>query len=271
MTNLKKIKKFKYSLISLGILIFTLIFIVFYYHIDPSLLTKLSFYIDLANPNMRIVRVEEGLRKEQIAETIAKKLSWNDKEKEDFVNLHLALNGNDFEGRYFPKTYLIDKDETPSVVGATMFDEFSKQVEKVKNTKAKEILNEDTILKIASIIQREAAGNGDMRLVSGIVWNRIWIGMKLQIDATLQYAKGNEEDGWWGRVDPKDKKIDSLYNTYLYNGLPPSPIANPGLDAISAAYNPEKTDCLFYLHDRNRKIHCSKTYEGHKKNIEIYY
>ena len=57
----------------------------------------------------------------------------------------------------------------------------------------------------------------------------------------------------------------------MYAGLPPSPIANPGLDAIEAAYNPEKTKCMFYLHDKNEKIHCAVTYEEHKKNIEKYY
>jgi uncharacterized YceG family protein len=140
----------------------------------------------------------------------------------------------------------------------------------IAGAQLKLIGNENTALKIASIIQREAAGKEDMRLISGIIWNRIFSGMKLQIDATLQYAKGSEEDGWWKQVASEDKKIESLYNTYRYKGLPPGAIANPGPDAIKAAFYPQKTDCLFYLHDKNRKIHCTKTYEEHKKNIEIY-
>jgi UPF0755 protein len=151
-----------------------------------------------------------------------------------------------------------------------MVEEFNKQVSTVKKPKSKQIINEETALKIASIIQREAAGKKDMNLISGIIWNRIFNGMKLQIAATLQYAKGSEEDGWWQRVNSEDKKIDSSYNTYLHAGLPPGPIANPGLAAISAAYNPQKTNCLFYLHDKKRKIHCATTYEQHKKNIDIY-
>ena len=110
-----------------------------------------------------------------------------------------------------------------------------------------------------------------MNLISGIIWNRIFKGMKLQIDATLQYAKGSEEAGWWREVTSEDKKIKSSYNTYLHIGLPPSAIANPGLNAITAAYNPQKTKCMFYLHDKNRNIHCAVTYEEHKKNIEKYY
>ena len=95
--------------------------------------------------------------------------------------------------------------------------------------------------------------------------------MKLQMDATLQYAKGSEEDGWWPTVEPADKKIDSLYNTYMYPSLPPTPIANPGLAALDAAYNPQKTSCLYYLHDKKGVIHCSSTYAGHQANIKKYY
>lgn len=254
----------KYIFIIFTLLAGIVLFVVFYYKFDPSLLTRLSFYVNLANPYMRIVRVEEGLRKEEVAKVVADKLDWDEKEKGDFIN---SVN---VEGYYFPKTYLIYKDENPSVVVATMLDEFSKQTSKIKKPKSTRIINEDTALKIASIIQREAASKHDMNLISGIIWNRIFKGMKLQIDATLQYAKGNEEDGWWEQVTPADRKIKSSYNTYLYAGLPPGAIANPGLAAISAAFNPQKTDCLFYLHDRNRKIHCTKTYEAHKKNIEIY-
>lgn len=264
-------RKFKYILIIFIFLFSIILSVLFYYHLDPALLTKLSFYIDLANPNIRIVRVQEGMRKEEVAFVVAEKLNWNEQNKEDFINMHIAFNTSDMEGRYFPKTYLIDKDEMPYKVGSIMVDEFSKQMEKMENSKAKQIINEDTVVKIASIIQREAGGKSDMALISGIIWNRIWNGMKLQMDATLQYAKGNEEEGWWRKVDIKDKKIDSPYNTYLYEGLPPGPIANPGIDAIYAAYHPAKTDCIFYLHDKNRKIYCSKTYEEHKKNIEKYY
>jgi UPF0755 protein len=254
----------KYIIIIIVLLVSIVLAIVFFYKFDPALLTDLSFYVNLANPSMRIVRVEEGLRKEEVAKVVADKLDWSAQDKEDFIN------STNVEGHYFPKTYLIYKDANPFAVTTTMTDEFAKQVSKVKKPISKQVINEDTALKIASIIQREAAGKGDMNLISGIIWNRIFNGMKLQIDATLQYAKGSEQEGWWEEVTPADKKIKSSYNTYLYAGLPPGAIANPGLAAISAAFNPQKTSCLFYLHDKNRKIHCAKTYEEHKKNIDIY-
>ncbi len=241
-----------------------------YYHLDYSLLKSLSFYENLANPSVRIVRIQEGLRKEEIADIFAAKLDWTEKEKDEFINAHLALKSTNLEGRYFPKTYLVQKDEEPLGVTSTMLHQFTKESATIKKPKSTQIINQDTAIKIASIIQREAAGKGDMKLISGIIWNRLFNGMKLQIDATLQYAKGSEEDGWWEQVEPGDKNIKSSYNTYIHTGLPPSAISNPGIAAIDAAYNPQKTPCIFYLHDKNKRIHCAKTYEEHKRNIEKY-
>jgi UPF0755 protein len=254
----------KYIITAFSFILVLVLFIVFYYKFDPSLLTKLSFYLDLANPSMRIVRVQEGLRKEEVAQVLEDKLDWNEQDKQEFIN------STNVEGHYFPETYLIYKNENPSAVSKTMTDEFNKQVSNIKKPKSSKVINENTSITIASIIQREAANKDDMGLISGIIWNRIFSGMKLQIDSTLQYAKGSELSGWWTEVYPQDTKIKSSYNTYLNAGLPPGAIANPGFAAINAAYNPQKTDCLFYLHDKNKKIHCSKTYEQHLKNIAIY-
>lgn len=262
--------KWKYSVGLMALSLGSLMSMMLYYHLDFSLLTSLSFYENLANPSVRIVRIQEGLRKEEIADIFGKELGWNDFRKEQFINGHLALNSEDLEGRYFPKTYLVLKDEDPLGVTSTMLHEFNKETSTIKKPKASLVLNQDTAIKIASIIQRESGGKSDMKLISGIIWNRLFAGMRLQIDATLQYAKGTEEDGWWTQVDSEDKSIDSTYNTYKYTGLPPTAISNPGLAALDAAYNPVKTNCLFYLHDKKGKIHCSSTYEGHKANIKKY-
>lgn len=257
--------KLKYFLPAIIFLFCIATSVFLYYRFDSSLLTRLSFYIELANPYVKIVRVEPGLRSEQVANIVGNKLNWDDQEKQDFINSVVSI-----EGHYFPSTYLLDKDAGPSEVAETMNNEFSKEVSKVKKGPTMQIINQNTAIKIASIIQRESGGKSDMNLISGIIWNRIFNGMKLQIDATLQYAKGNAEDGWWGPVASADKNIESSYNTYLYNGLPPGPISNPSLDAISAAYNPSKTSCIFYIHDKKHKIHCSATYAGQLKNIQTY-
>lgn len=261
--------KLKYLLLILIMLVTGLGSLVWGLGFSVSDLTKLSLYMDLANPSVKVVQVYPGMRKEEIADRVGDKLGWNEIDKDNFLNAHLALNTEDLEGKYFPKTYLLDEDDNPADVTATMLSEFEKQTEKIKKPNG-QVMNEETVIKIASIIQREAAGKQDMRLISGIIWNRIWAGMKLQMDATLQYAKGTEEDGWWPKVYSEDKSIESDYNTYLYKGLPPGPIANPGLEAIKAAYNPAYTECFFYIHDKKGRIHCAETYDKHKENIDKY-
>jgi UPF0755 protein len=121
------------------------------------------------------------------------------------------------------------------------------------------------------LIQREAAGKDDMALISGVIWNRLLNDQPLEIDATIQYARVNDGSGWWAPIKASDiDTIDSAYNTYKNTGLPPTPISNPGLDAIEAALNPEETECFYYLHDKDRQIHCSKTLEEHEANVEKY-
>ena len=127
-------------------------------------------------------------------------------------------------------------------------------------------------LAIASLLEREAYDFEDMRYISGIIWNRLFADMKLQLDATLQYAKGTKSpSSWWPRVVPADKYIVSPYNTYAHEGLPPTPIANPSIDAIVAALNPRKTNCMFYFHDRQSNFHCAETYEEHVELLKQHY
>lgn len=268
---LKKLKKFKWPFITVFALTLTFsILFIGYNNLPWDDILSFSFYENLANPSVRVVKIREGARKEEIAEQLATTLGWNNIRKNEFLNARVNTNLSNLEGYYFPTTYLINKNDSPASITQTMIDTFETKTKSVKKTKSTKIINEETALKVASIIQREAAGKSDMRLISGIIWNRIFKGMKLQIDATLQYAKGDEEN-WWPQVESEDKNIKSPYNTYLYPDLPPTPISNPGLAAIEAAYNPQPTSCLFYIHDRNKQIHCSSTYQGHLNNINRYY
>lgn len=231
-----------------------------------------AMYQNLANPYIRYVNIPAGLRKEEVADIYAKVLAWNDQDRKDFLNESSATQ-TDLEGYYFPSTYVLPIDASGEEVKDKMIETFNKNVvgSNVSGTSvlSKDKVNIDTALKVASLIQREAAGKHDMNLISGIIWNRIWNGMSLDIDATLQYAKGTETK-WWPIVASADKQIASPYNTYKTVGLPPTPISNPSLAAIQAAYNPEKTSCLFYFHDSNRVIHCAATYAEHKKGIAQY-
>lgn len=231
-------------------------------------LRHIEFYEALANPTIAYVKIQEGYRKEQIAEILEDRFKWDEKDKVDFF-AYDNLRDRKHEGKYFPDVYLVPKEVTGKEMRTAMLERFNEELEVFKSQALKKNMNFESVLTIASIIQREAAGKNDMRLISGVVWNRLYTGMNLQIDATLQYAKGTENNGWWPKVIPDDKSIESPYNTYQNEGLPPSPIANPGLAAIEAAINPIKTKCLFYFH-KNRVIYCSQTYEEHKRKINIY-
>ncbi len=232
-------------------------------------MSALAAFNELKNPTYKYVSIQEGLRKEEIADRYGKVLAWDQNKISEFQKSFDACEYVGEEGKYFPGTYLISKDASIQDIKVEMENKFHENFQKIASKEQKEILNEDQVLIIASLIQREAAGKSDMRLISGVIWNRIFAGMPLQIDATLQYVKG--EDGkWWPPVKSEDKYLDSPFNTYQNKGLPPDPIANPGIAAIEAAINPLKTDCLFYLHDKRGVIHCSKNYEGHLWNIKNY-
>jgi len=223
----------------------------------------------LKTPYMKWVVIPEGLRKEQIAEILASELTWNEQQKDDWLTKYTALNYDYVEGVYFPDTYLIPIGESGSGTASRFIDRFNEKFAPYYDKFTQANIKWDTALKIASLVQREAGSKEDMPLIAGIIWNRLLQGMKLDIDATLQYITG-QPGNWWGTVKPEYKQIDSKYNTYLYKGLPPHPICNPGLDAIEAVLNPTKTDCFYYLHDGNKEIYCAKTYEEHLKNIEKY-
>lgn len=230
-----------------------------------------QLFRSLANPGLRYVKIAEGLRKEEVADFVAKRLEWNIIEKREFVNAHLDLGEENLEGKYFPDTYLIPVDADPAEVAEIMIENYGEKVEALREKYPKTVVNYDTALLVASIIQREAAGKQDMRLISGIIWNRIFKGMNLSLDATIQYARGKTNDGWWAPIHASDiRTIDSPYNTYKNDGLPPAPISNPGFAAFEAALNPQKTSCLYYLHDNYGRIHCSATGEGHERNINAY-
>lgn len=229
-------------------------------------LSHIEFYQALANPTIKYVKIVEGMRKEEISGMLDGKFGWDDKDRGDFASYD-ELRERKFEGKYFPGVYLIPRDSSGQEVKKMMNNRFRDKAGHLIASSTTKFSTEE-VLAIASIIQREAAGANDMRLVSGVIANRLKRGMSLQMDATLQYIKGNEEE-WWPIVVPVDKKLSSPYNTYQNKGLPPSPIANPGLAAIRAALNPEITSCLYYFH-KNRIIYCSRTYAEHKEKINLY-
>lgn len=222
-------------------------------------------------PDLVWVSYSSCLRKEQVGEILANALGWSENDLKKWNTVYTDTTPEYFEGVYYPDTYLIPIDESGDQVAKRLINRFNEKFAPFAEKYIAANIRWVTGLKIASLIAREAAGLNDMKLISGIIWNRLDKGMPLQIDATMQYTLGKNKEGkWWGSIVLDEKQNDSLYNSYLHKGLPPTPICSPNIDYIEAALNPEETDCLFYLHDHFKQIHCAVTYEEHLQNIKKY-
>ncbi|MDU5105986.1 endolytic transglycosylase MltG [Clostridium sp.] len=149
------------------------------------------------------------------------------------------------EGYLFPDTYLLKVGEKPKEILTKMITRFEEMLEQASKETSTEINSDDieTIVTIASIIEKEARVDSERPLISSVIVNRLNDGMMLQIDATVIYALGEHVE----TVLEKHLEVDSPYNTYINYGLPVGPISNPGLESIKAALKPEKTDYLFYV------------------------
>ncbi len=236
-------------------------------------LAQFSWYQNIATPSARILVIQPGERKEEIATNFSHILGWSPAEKTQFMKMIASSTPEIDDGKFFPATYVTERHAKPETVAPLVTERFTSEVLSRYTDEVESVVPLEDALTIASLLEREAAGPEDMRLVSGVIWNRLFAGMRLQIDATLQYARATNAVSrtWWPVPRPVDKGIDSPFNTYQNEGLPPSPIANPSLAAILAALNPKKTDCLFYFHDTKGVFHCSPTYEGHVELLKQHY
>ena len=174
-------------------------------------------------------------------------------------------NVENYEGFLFPDTYEFYYYSSPNTVLNKFLSQFENKMSGITDiTNDTELYNK---LKIASLIEKEAYHSDEMGKISGVINNRIKDDMLLQIDAALLYAIGHKE-----KIYEKDLQTDTPYNLYMYKGLPPPPICNPGINAIKAAYNPESSKYLYYVLDSETKYHrFGKTLEEHQANIKKYY
>ncbi|MGA2820664.1 MAG: endolytic transglycosylase MltG [Anaerolineales bacterium] len=154
------------------------------------------------------------------------------------------------EGFLFPDQYLVDPSANADLLVYQMVGRFDQRVDAtLRSGFEKQGLTLYQAVILASIVQREVVVGTEMPVVTSVFLNRLARGMPLQADATIQYAIGfvPEENTWWKNpLSSEDLKIESPFNTYLHNGLPPSPIDNPGLAALQSVAHPAKTDYLYF-------------------------
>lgn len=158
------------------------------------------------------------------------------------------------EGKMFPDTYEIAIDITPEELITLMTENFTRRTKDLQVT--------DQSLILASIVEREAKTDEERSQIAGVYANRMAIGMRLEADPTVQYAKGN-----WKAVTTTDyRAVISPYNTYLNDGLPPGPICNPGLKSIEAALVPAKHN-YYYFFQAKGQLFMSRTYAEHAAKV----
>lgn len=206
------------------------------------------------------ITIPEGLRAQEISDILQKEIpSYQTSWRTD-------LQGN--EGYLFPDTYLIPRTAEIDLILSVFKNNFKEKYATLNTGKT-----QNEIVTVASLIEREAKYQEDRPLVASVIYNRLEIGMGLNIDATVQYALGFQEDkkNWWKKdLTFDDLKINSPYNTYLHAGLPPTPIANPGLASLEAAVNPARTNYFYYISDKTGKNHYAETIEQQNTNIRKY-
>lgn len=204
------------------------------------------------------LQIPEGLTIKQTAQIVETSLGIS---QDDFINQAKASNyvddysflssagADSLEGFLYPKTYdLSGKDITADTVIRLMLDQYQQEVHGLDFTSAEQVLSDRynlnvtdyDVLKIASIIEKEAINADDRPKVSSVFYNRLSVGMAIESDATMGYVTG-------GSVSSDDLKTDSAYNTYLHKGLPPTPICSPSLWAIEAALEPADTNYYFFF------------------------
>ncbi|WP_281285913.1 endolytic transglycosylase MltG [Paenibacillus sinopodophylli] len=212
---------------------------------------------------------EKLIDKEKFINLVATQKIWGDAEAVRSIpesdKLHERL-----EGYLFPETYEMKIDSTEEDIINRMVSELDRKLAELPEGWL-DVLDERKItfhdlLTIASLVEREVVVDNERALVAGVIYNRIADGMKLQIDATVQYSLDKPKE----RLYEKDLLVDSPYNTYKVEGLPPGPIASPSLASIQAALYPEDSEYFFYVtkKDGSQSHLFAKTYKEHLRNIE---
>ncbi len=217
------------------------------------------------------VRVREGFNIKDIAKMLEKSgydanqflLLCNDA---SFASNLTGVDVTTLEGFLYPDTYYFEKHEKIKKIIDVMFDRFKNVFHKITN---RDNITEEDYKKIiiASIIEKETSVKDDMPIVASVIYNRLKKGMLLQMDSTVIYGI-KYFDGNLKRVDLRNR--DNIYNTYVYKGLPKTPICNPSIYALQAAYYPKKTDYLYFVSKDGKRTIFSKTLKEHNRWVRKY-
>lgn len=219
----------------------------------------------------RWITIPEGFTAEQIAQRFGdEKIADAGALESVFAHRTIVVGGTrtkNLEGFLFPSTYLIPTDASPDAIAKILTTQFYAELPANAAAKAKALhLTVPQVVTVASLIEREAKLDVERPLMAGVYYNRLRIGMPLEVDATIEYALPEHKTA----LSFKDLAIDSPYNSYKYAGLPPTPIANPGKASLDAAFSPAKTDYLYYVYKGDGHHAFAKTLAEHNANVAKY-
>ena len=173
-----------------------------------------------------------------------------------------------YEGELFPDTYTFPPNATAKLIVTTLLNNFRNKFDPLAKTYSsflRQYSARDVVI-VASLLEREAKTLGDKQIIAGILYERLKIGMRLDVDATVSYVKGD----WRSPLTYKDLAIDSPYNTRKNKGLPSGPICNPGAESLEAALSPKSLGYLYYLTGNNGAMYYARTLEEHNINKAKY-
>lgn len=220
--------------------------------------------------------VPEGYTVRQIAQAVARSTQVSEadflKAAKSDSQLYPYMKGNrqvtfPTEGFLFPDTYFIPYDATADEIVAMMLKNFDNHLTaEMKKGIAQENLSIYQFVTLASLIEKEAKYPADRPLIAAVFRNRLQQHMKLQSDASISYAMGNHKSAY----SISETQYDSPYNTYMYEGLPPGPIGNPGEDCMQAILSAPQTPYLYFVADKDGHNHFAATYDEHMKNVQEY-
>jgi len=185
----------------------------------------------------------------------------------EFLGRSIVVDGTrtkNLEGYLFPSTYLVPLDATPGQVADILMGEFFKELpgDAERRTRALRVSIPQAVT-VASLVEREAKSESDRPQIAAVIYNRLRLGMPLQVDAAIEYALPRHKTA----LSFADLKLDSPYNTYTHAGLPPTPIANPGRPSLEAALQPSKSEYLYYVYCGNGRHVFSRTLAQHQANV----
>lgn len=175
------------------------------------------------------------------------------------------------EGYLCPNTYEFDKETTADQITRIILNQTLNVYNEFANEMNQSNLSIHELYTLASIVQYEASKEEDMKIIAQVFYNRMEQGMPLQSSVTVCYALDIEKDDDWFKCEA-NPDYDSPYNTYMYQGLPPGPILNPGTEAIRAVLEPTENDYLYFMADvyGDGTVYYATTYEEHLANVEKY-